>query len=853
MTDRAAARRPPAGLPDLDPGWSRLVAAPDSFGERRVWHVLDNQVEQPDLTLLCVHGNPTWSFAFRRLIASAPDGVRVIAVDQLDMGFSERTGRSRRLADRIEDLCLLTNTLGLDGPVVTVGHDWGGPVSLGWALRHRRQLAGVALTNTAVHQPEDATAPSLIRLVRLPCILDTICRRTAGFVRGTVWVAGDRQPAAVRRGYAAPYMRADRRDAIAQFVRDIPLDQSHPTNGTLDDIAERIRQELAGTPVLLLWGPSDPVFSDLYLADLTERLPHASVHRFVGSGHLVHEHPQAPMAVYRWLDQLDQGDDSSSPPTGHPLWAAIERRSNDDDVAVVELHAGSSKAITFRGLNHDVTAIGSGLIACGVSAGDRVALMIPPGVELTATLYACWRIGAVVVFVDAGLGPKGLTQALRSARPDHLIGIPRAIRGAAVLGWPGKRISASPMSAVERRLLKVTSDLDGIRRAGADRSLPEPPDSAEPAAIAFTSGATGPAKGVSYRHHQAQAQCDALIRLYGIRPDDRLVAAFAPFALYGPAMGITSAVPDMDVTAPSTLTARALADSVRSIAATLVFASPAALRNVAATADGLTKEDREALEGVRLLMSAGAPVNPDVLRRAVELMPNAEAHTPYGMTEVLPVADTSLDELDAVGDGNGVCVGNPVDHVEVLIDRLDLSGAPTGETGTTSGVTGEILVRAPHMRDGYDRLWNTEAAASRPAGWHRTGDVGHLDENGRLWVEGRLQHVIATAHGPVTPVGIEHAAESVPEILHAAAVGVGPRGVEQVVVVVAVADDAGPTPRSAGLELIDAVREAVPVEVVAVLLVDSLPVDIRHNSKIDRPRVAAWAEEALAGKRVGGP
>ncbi len=850
MTDGAAARRPPAGLPDLDPEWSRLVESADSFGERRVWHVLDNHVTQPETTLLCVHGNPTWSFAFRRLIAGAPDGVRVIAVDQLEMGFSERTGRRRRLADRIEDLDLLTETLGLEGPVVTVGHDWGGPVSLGWALRHRDQLEGVVLTNTAVHQPEDAAAPSLIRLVRLPGVLDVVCRRTASFVLGTVWIAGDRHDRPVRRGYAAPYKSADRRDAIAQFVRDIPLDPSHPTNETLDDIAERVGPELADTPVLLLWGPSDPVFSDRYLADLVDRLPHADVHRFIGSGHLVHEHPDAPTAVHRWIGRLGQPTDAPVSPGGQALWAAIERRANDDDVAVVELHADSKRAITFRELNDDVTAIGAGLVARGVRAGDRIALMIPPGVDLTATLYACWRIGAVVVFVDAGLGPKGLTQALRSARPDHLIGIPRAIRAAAALGWPGTRISSSPMSAVERRLLKVTSELDGIRRAGADRSLPEPPDSCEQAVIAFTSGATGPAKGVSYRHHQAQAQCEALIGLYGIEPDDRLVAAFAPFALYGPAMGISSAVPDMDVTAPSTLTARALADAVRSIAATLVFASPAALRNVVATAGTLTQHDREALEGVRLLMSAGAPVNPELLRRAVDLMPNALAHTPYGMTEVLPVAGISLDELDAVGEGNGVCVGMPLDGVEVAINRLDFSGVPSGTPGSTPGVTGEILVRAPHMRDGYDRLWSTQASASRPAGWHRTGDVGHLDGEGRLWVEGRIQHVITTDQGPVTPVGVEHAVERIPGVRHAAAVGVGPAGAQQVVVV-AVPDDGVSAPQSADLDLIDTVRELVPVEVVAVLLTDQLPVDIRHNSKIDRPRVAAWAEEALAGGRVG--
>jgi len=118
---------PPSGLPGLDPKWSRLIATP-GLDTGRTWHVLDNQVGNPRLTLLCVHGNPTWSYLWRDLIVSAPDDVRVIAIDHLDMGFSERTGTTRRLKQRIDDLSALTDEIGLTGPVVTVGHDWGGPI-----------------------------------------------------------------------------------------------------------------------------------------------------------------------------------------------------------------------------------------------------------------------------------------------------------------------------------------------------------------------------------------------------------------------------------------------------------------------------------------------------------------------------------------------------------------------------------------------------------------------------------------------------------------------------------------------------------------------------------------------------
>jgi acyl-coenzyme A synthetase/AMP-(fatty) acid ligase len=258
-----------------------------------------------------------------------------------------------------------------------------------------------------------------------------------------------------------------------------------------------------------------------------------------------------------------------------------------------------------------------------------------------------------------------------------------------------------------------------------------------------------------------------------------------------------------------------------------------------------------AFQGVRLLMSAGAPVPVSVLRAVGELMPNAEPHTPYGMTEVLPVADISLAQIEAAPLGNGVCVGIPVRGVEVAISALDPVGEATGPLTDEDGVVGEVCIRAAHMRDGYDKLWMTQHAASQPAGWHRSGDVGHLDDAGRLWIEGRMGHIVTTAAGPVTPVGIEHAVSALPEVTHAAVVGVGPVGTQQLVVVV-VPVDRSRLPDLAAEDLADSVRAKVDAaDVAAVMTAPSLPVDKRHNSKIDRSRIARWAERVLAGGRVG--
>jgi acyl-coenzyme A synthetase/AMP-(fatty) acid ligase len=371
------------------------------------------------------------------------------------------------------------------------------------------------------------------------------------------------------------------------------------------------------------------------------------------------------------------------------------------------------------------------------------------------------------------------------------------------------------------------------------------------AAVLFTSGATGPPKGVVYRHSQLGSQLDLVRAICGITPDDRLVAAFAPFALYGPALGIGAAVPQMDVTRPGTLTAVALADAAAAIGATLIFASPAALRNVVLTASRLTEEHRAALARIRLVLSAGAPVSLALLRRVQTVLPAAELHTPYGMTEVLPVTDIALAELEQVGHGNGVCVGRPLPGVRLGISTLNALGQATGPPQDVVDVTGEICVSAAHVKDRYDRLWATEQASSRDHGWHRTGDVGHLNATGRLWVEGRLAHVITTAGGPLTPVRVEQRIEAEAPVKGAALVGVGPQGTQQPVAVVVPA-----SPARAGLAddaLTRAARMAADIPLAAVLSVGALPVDIRHAAKIDRTRLARWAEKVLSGGRVGHP
>ena len=846
---------------DIDPGWSRLLDVPSHAGGTRQWHVLDTGrpagVPAGDAvaTVLCVHGNPTWAYAWATFLRRLSDRYRVIAVDQLGMGYSERT-IPRRYVDRVRDLDDVIVALGLpdDGPLVLAAHDWGGAIAMGWVVQDPRQVAGMILCNTGIGVPEGRQAPAIIRLAAWAPLLDAVCRGTRLFVEGTVRLSGRRISRRDREAFRAPYRTAPSRAAIADFVDDIPLRSDHPSEVALAEVAERL--PTVQCPVLLAWGSKDPVFDDDFLADLAGRFPNTSVQRFPKANHLVMAEADVAGAAATWLDDLRAGrlagssngadgtTSDTSTGTRAPLWAAIEARAGDDAEAFVDMATGD--AVTFADFGRRVEGVAAELVRRGLRPGDRVAMLTPPGVDLVIAVYAVWRAGGVTVIADRGLGLAGLRRAVRGARPSWVIGPKRVLAVAATMSWAPRATRVD------------VADL----RHPAPGPLPPAPGPSDPAAVLFTSGATGPAKGVRYLHRQLEAQRDALRSTYAITADDRLVAAFAPFALYGPALGITTALPASDVTRPAQLTASMLDDACARIDATMAFASPSALANVVATA-GEAGGDRDGsaggLAGLRLVLSAGAPVPSETLRAVTALAPDAALRTPYGMTEVLPVADIELADIDraeADDPSGGVCVGRPVTGAAVRIAEMGFDPAVVPDPLPT-GDTGEILVEAPWVSDGYLDLWALERQARPPAPvqdhhngvtWHRSGDVGHLDGQGRLWVEGRLVHVIWASDGPITSVPVERTVERSLGLARSAAVGVGPRSRQQLVVVVegavaGLADDATAA----------RVRDVVAHPVAAVLSLPSLPVDIRHNAKIDRAAVADWAEALLAGRRATPP
>lgn len=925
----AAPATTPPDLAEWDPQWSRIVTVPTFDGERS-FHVLDTLPAlrerglEPTGTIVALHGNPTWSYLWRRLAQATVDSAgtpgtrtwRVIAPDQLEMGYSERVEHSnlptplgddptqRRIAQRVTDFDAVISELtaevsatsGADHPLVTLGHDWGGVLSLTWAARNQDRVAAVITLNTAVWHDDNENIPAALRAALTGPVLPYSTVRTDAFLRATLALSNSIPPE-VANAYRSPYQTAAQRHGIGQFVADIPATSDHPSHGELQALARDIATIEA--PAMILWGPKDPVFQERYLRDLRERLPQADIHRFERTSHLFAEDVDYASTVLQWLAAtlpVDGAEAGGAVAGGAPgvaggagesasdaaansgtnddlpmIFDALDARHTDPSVASVDM--SKDQAISWAQLSHVVDAIALSLQEKGLKRGDRVSLLVPPGNNLTAAAYAVLKAGGVVVVADAGLGAAGMTRAIKASDPQWIIGEVPGLTLARGAGWPGRRISVTPLNALTRRLLGVeTSMTEMSRRWVKSHEKIQTPRLDDDAAVLFTSGSTGPAKGVRYTHRALGALATVLQRHFDVKPGTGLVAGFPPFALLGPGIGASSVTPNMSVTKPRTLTARALAEAVAAGSCTMVFASPAAYTNVAATADELTDEQREACAGVEMALSAGAPVPLELMRKIKSVFPNASVHSPYGMTEGLLLADITAEgvaEAKEAASDHGVCVGRPIEGVRFAIapilpdgsssDELIELSSPEGSDVAGSeavgseavGVLGEFVVSADHIKSGYDRLWLTDVESKRDTAgghtWHRTNDIGHVDAQGRIWVEGRTQHIVTTPYGPVAPGGVEAVVDTVPGVSRSAVVGVGPHGNQALVVVLERTGDM--KPGLAGLDITSQIRETVlekcDLDVAAVLVAKDFLTDIRHNSKINREQLREWAEDQL--------
>ena len=507
-------------------------------------------------------------------------------------------------------------------------------------------------------------------------------------------------------------------------------------------------------------------------------------------------------------------------------------------------------AITYAQLDARSDAIAAGLARRGITRGTRTVVMVRPTPEFFLLMFALFKAGAVPVLVDPGIDRRALKQCLDEAKPEAFIGIPLAMLAKALLGWAR---SVRVRITTGRRAWLADATLRDVERDGANAG-PHLADTApdDVAGLLFTSGSTGVPKGVVYRHRHFVAQIEMLRMAFGIEPGGIDLPTFPPFALFDPALGLTSIVPDMDPTRPAKADPRKLHAAIKRFGVTQLFGSPALMRVLA--------EHGEPLPTVRRVTSAGAPVPPEVVAKMLALLPpDAQLWTPYGATECLPVAVIEGRELltlrERTETGAGTCVGRPVPPNAVRIIRIDDGALPDWNDAlqVPAGQVGEITVAGPSATDAYyNRDAQTALAKIRerlPDGseriLHRMGDLGWFDGDGRLWFCGRKsQRVVVDAVTTLCTEQVEPVFNTHPDVARTALVGVGPKAAQRPVLCVELAAgvEGRVWPRIEG-ELRHLANGLVHTAKVDTFLryPKPFPVDIRHNAKIGREKLAAWA------------
>lgn len=515
--------------------------------------------------------------------------------------------------------------------------------------------------------------------------------------------------------------------------------------------------------------------------------------------------------------------------------------------AVVEAVRGSMReyrSLTFAELDSRAARYAAGLHRVGIRKGTRTVLMVTPGLDFFALVFALFRVGATLVLIDPGIDKKALKECLAECEPEAFVGVPLA--HVARLVFRDALASVTICVTVGRKWFWGGHVLDDLLDPEGRACEPSAPD--DLAAILFTSGSTGVPKGAEYTHAIFSSQVRMLQEMYRFGEDEVDLSTFPLFALFLAALGVTSVIPDMDARHPAKANPRKLVAAIEDWGATSMFGSPALLDVFSRY--GARRELR--LTSLRRVLSAGAPVRPDILRRMHRILGDGvQVFTPYGATESLPVANVGsgliLGETEQLtATGHGVCVGTPVDGMTVRTIRITDEPIPTwsDELLVPPGEVGEITVRGPVVtRAYYGRAAQTAQAKIDDGGRvvHRMGDLGTFDAEGRLWMCGRKTHRVQTAEGPIFTVPVEMVFNQDPDVWRTALVGVGEPGRQTPVLLVEPHGDAHWPTLHARLKSAAAAHEVTRPVARIVLYPGSFPVDIRHNAKINREKLAAWA------------
>lgn len=514
----------------------------------------------------------------------------------------------------------------------------------------------------------------------------------------------------------------------------------------------------------------------------------------------------------------------------------------------------SHKRLTFYQLNEESSSYAWGLHKLGVREGERVLLMVKPGCEFMVLAFSLFRMGAIPILIDPGMGLLNLLKCIKQVGPGALIGGPLVHLVKALRGEYFSSIKNSII--IGRKFLWKGTPLNAIRHNGLRDFAPVKKKKDDPAAILFTSGSTGAPKGVLYQHGMFMKQVEQIKSHYGICETDVDLPAFPLFALFSVAIGMTCVIPDIDFAKPAKVNPKKIVKTILKHNITTSFGSPAIWSRVGE----YCLKHRIRLPSLKRILMAGAPVPGHVLEKFSNILTSrADTFIPYGATEALPVTSMRgkerLKTEEKSRKGAGTCVGKPLPGMTVKI--ILITDVPIPVMGDNllvgKGEKGEIIVKGDVVTREYFCMKEQTALAKISDGdtfWHRMGDIGYFDEEGLLWFCGRKDHRVVTKNKTLFPVPCEAVFNQHPGVYRSALVGVGPENNKRPIIIIEPEKRKMPSflwcRKQFVNELLEMGRKFEHTKDISVVLFHpSFPVDIRHNVKISRGKLSLWAEGKL--------
>ena len=517
-----------------------------------------------------------------------------------------------------------------------------------------------------------------------------------------------------------------------------------------------------------------------------------------------------------------------------------------ESVALIEMRSGRQR--TFKELEQESSRLASGLIQFGMKSGERVLLMVPYGIDFVTLTFAMFKAGLIPVLIDPGLGKKNVLKCIKQVQPHGMIAIP--------LAHAIKRIFSGTFKSIQHNVTVGTrwfwggASLNKLLDSGKTDFKMASMEKEHPAAILFTSGSTGPAKGVLFSHGIFNHQVRILQEQFDIQPDETDLPTFPLFGLFSSGLGMTSIIPDMDSTKPAHVDPKNIIVPIQNFKISSSFGSPALWDTVSQ----YCLDQNIQLPTLKRIIMAGGPVSGDLLARFETIIDKScKIYTPYGATEVLPVSLIDrreiLDETWSLSNqGKGTCVGHPIPGVEIKIieisDQPILKWQDVTESGTN--IVGEIAVKAEWAtRTYFNRQDLTQLAKIEDGNsfWHRMGDLGRLDEKNRLWFYGRKNQRVVTEFETLYTIPCEAIFNQHPDVKRSALVGTGYKTKPVIIIEPVERIKSQAARQKFTAELLErGAKSSLTQSITKVLFHEEFPVDVRHNAKIFREKLSLWAE-----------